>query len=432
MNQVTKLQGEIPDYPVRGEKCYKHGLFWVSPHNFELVDQANDPKFVSIHDVTLRDGEQTPGVTFLEDERVAIAEVLSELGVSRIEAGMPAVSDAVFNSLKRITRKNLKPEIYGFARALEKDVRLVLDSGASGIVIEHCVSPYKCKYGYGLTPETLVDRLVTSIKFAKQNGLKTTFMGWDWFRAPIEFTHWLIDEIMNEVEFDGLTIVDTVGSTLPDAVYEMFKRFHAWFPSLALEFHGHNDFNLGVGCALAAVKAGAACVHTAMNALGDRTGNTATEEVVLSLEILKDIRTGVDLTKFDRASRFIAEIAKIPIPASKPILGERNYMIESGIATHLTHKTKHILGDQALYPSNGTILPALIGRAGEEQLILGKNSGASSVMLILEKCNIPYTEEEVEKILDAVKEEAFVTKALVSEETFLYLVDKIKTASEPC
>lgn len=425
-DQVKKLHGEIPDYPVHGEKFYKQGNFWVSPHNFELVDNKNNPEFVSIHDVTLRDGEQTPGVTFLEDERVAIAEVLSELGVSRIEAGLPVVSDAVFNSLKRIVKKNLKSEIYGFSRALEKDVKLVLDSGASGIVIEHCVNPYKCKYGYGLTSEELLNRMIASIKFAKSNGLKTTFMGWDWFRAPIEFTHWLITEIFNAVEFDGLAIVDTVGSTVPDAVYEMFRRFHEWFPSLKLEFHGHNDFNLGIGCVLAAVKAGAVCVHTAMNALGERTGNTATEEVVLSLEILKDIRTGIDLSKIDRTSRFVAEIAKVPIPASKPILGERNFIIESGIATHITHRTKHILGDKALYPSNGTILPAVIGRMGEEKLILGKNSGNSSVKIFLEKHGIPYTEKDLDKILEAVKEEAFITKALVSEETFLYLVNKVK------
>jgi isopropylmalate/homocitrate/citramalate synthase len=419
--KIVKLTGEIPDYKVEGEPCYKKGYFWVSPHNYELVDTSNDPDFVGIHDVTLRDGEQLPGVTFLEDERVAIAEVLNEMGVTRIEAGMPAVSDIAYNALKRIAHNQHDSMIYGFARAMEKDVQLVLDSGAEGIIIEHCVNPYKCKYGYGLTPEKLVDRLVKSIRMAKKNGLRTVFMGWDWFRTPIEFTHWLIEAIVNETEFDGLTIVDTVGSTLPDAVEAMFTKFHTWYPQLELEFHGHNDFNLGNACALAAIKGGARVVHTAMNGLGERSGNIATEEVVMNLEVLKNIKTGVKLNKIDRASRLISEISKTPIPPQKPILGIRNYTIESGIATDLTRK----LGERELRPSNGTILPALIGREGGELFVYGKNSGVASVVLFLEQRGLTATREEMEEILALIKREALVSKALVPEETVLYFANQV-------
>lgn len=418
---MKKIEKVIPDYPLEGTTYYKKGYYWVSPHNTELVDTSNDPSFVAIHDVTLRDGEQTPGVTFLEDERVAIAEALNELGVTRIEAGMPAVSDVVFNSIKRMAKKGFKSKIYGFARALEKDVNLVLQTGAEGIIIEHCVNPYKCKYGYDLTPEKLVSRLVDSIRYAKKNGLRTVFMGWDWFRTPIEFTYWLIESILNETELDGLTIVDTVGSTIPDAVEEMFRRFHNWFPSLELEFHGHNDFNLGIACALSAIKGGARVIHTSVNALGERAGNIATEEVVLTLEILKQIDTGVQLSKIDRVSKLVSQISKIPIHPNKPILGKLNYMIESGIATHLSLK----MGDKEPRPSNGTILPALIGRQEGEQPVLGKNSGISSIMLFANKYGLSCSKEEAEQILEMVKKEAFITKALVSEQTFLYFAEKV-------
>lgn len=420
-DKLVKLKGEIPDYKVEGEPCYKKGVYWVSPHNYELVDTSDDPSFVGIHDVTLRDGEQLPGVTFLEDERVAIAEVLSEMEVTRIEAGMPAVSEIAFNALKRIAHSNLKPMIYGFARAMEKDVQLVLDSGAEGIIIEHVVNPYKIKYGYELTPEKLVNRLVTAIKFSKRSGLRTVFMGWDWFRTPIEFTHWLIEAIVNETEFDGLTIVDTVGSTLPDAVESMFSKFHAWYPQLELEYHGHNDFNLGNACALAAIKGGARVVHTAMNGLGERTGNIATEEVVLSLEVLKHIDTGVNMEKIDRTSRLISEISKVPIHHQKPVLGIRNYTIESGIATDLSRK----LGDKELRPSNGTILPAIIGREGGELFVFGKNSGISSIALFLEKRGMSADRDQMKEILGMVKQEALVSKALVPEETVLYFANKV-------
>lgn len=422
MNEKVKMiQGEIPDYPIQGESFYKKGCFWVSEHNKKLVDCSSDPEFVGIHDVTLRDGEQTPGVTFLEDERVEIAKALNELGVTRIEAGMPAVSDIVFNSLKRISHSGLKAKVYGFARATEKDVQLVLESGADGIVIEHCVNPLKCKYGYGLTPEKFVDRMVKSIRLAKKNGLRTVFMGWDWFRTPIEFTHWLIEAILNETEFDGLTIVDTVGSTLPEAVEEMFRRFHEWYPQLELEFHGHNDFNLGNACALAAIRGGAGVVHSAMNGLGERTGNVATEEITACLEVLKGIDTGVDLTKVDRVSRMVAEISKVPIHAKKPILGAMNYTIESGVATNLSLK----LGDREPHPSNGTILPGLIGREGGEITAYGKNSGASSIGLFLKRHGMEAEKEEIDQILNLVKTEGIITKAMVPEETVMYFVKKV-------
>lgn len=419
--QVKMLHDEIPDYPVRGTDFYKENCYWVSMHNKELVDTSADPEFVGIHDVTLRDGEQSPGVTFLEDERVEIAKTLDELGVTRIEAGMPAVSDVVARSLTRIAHAGLKSKVYGFARATEKDVRLVLDSGADGIVIEHCVNPLKCKYGYDLTPEKLVSRMVNAIRSAKQSGLRTVFMGWDWFRTPIEFTHWLVEAILNETELDALTIVDTVGSTLPEAVEEMFRRFHQWYPQLELEFHGHNDFNLGNACALAAIRGGARVVHAAMNGLGERTGNVATEEIGLCLEVLKGIHTGLDLTKIDRASRMIAEVSKVPIHPKKPVLGVMNYTIESGVATHLSLK----LGDREPHPSNGTILPELIGREGGEITAYGKNSGASSINLFLKRHGLSADKEQVDQILKMVKQEAFITKAMVPDETVMYFVKKV-------
>lgn len=423
---IASIQGQIPDYPVQGMDFYKEGQYWVSMHNKELVDSTGDPAFVGIHDVTLRDGEQSPGVTFLEEERVEIARVLDEVGVTRIEAGMPAVSDVVSRSLYRIAHAGLKAKVYGFARATEKDVRLVLDSGADGVVVEHCVNPLKCKYGYDLTPEKLVNRLVTSIRMAKQHGLRTTFMGWDWFRTPIEFTHWLIESILNETELDGLTIVDTVGSTLPEAVEEMFRRFHTWYPQLELEFHGHNDFNLGNACALAAVRGGARVVHGAMNGLGERTGNVATEEIAMCLQILKSIDTGIDFQKIDRASRMIAEVSKVPIHPKKPVLGVMNYTIESGVATHLSLK----LGDREPHPSNGTILPGVIGRPGGEITAYGKNSGASSINLFLQRNGLSADRAAVDRILELVKREAFITKAMVPEETVMYFVKKVLREQE--
>lgn len=413
--EIKKITGQIPDYPLEGTDWYKKGYYFVSPHNIGLTDLGNAPDFVAIHDVTLRDGEQTPGVTFTEDERVYIGELLNDLGVSRIEAGMPIVSDAQFNAMKRMSKLGFRSELYGFARAVPKDVELVSQAGADGIVIEHCVCPRKCRYGYHLTPEALVERIAGAAKRAHELGLKTVFMGWDWFRAPLEFTLWLIDAVLQETSLDGLTIVDTVGSTLPDAVEAMFRIFHEKFPDLTLEFHGHNDFGVGVACALSAVKGGASVVHTAMNALGERTGNTATEEVVGCLEILRRIPTGVNMSLIDKTAQVISEISKVPIPAGKPFLGERNYIVESGVATHLELS----MGEHATDPMSGTITPLVIGRQPGERIRLGKNSGRASVELILQKHGLEYDDALVSVLLQDVKKQAMLTKAIVSEEAFL-------------
>ena len=158
-----------------------------------------------------------------------------------------------------------------------------------------------------------------------------------------------------------------------------------------------------------------------MNGLGERTGNVATEEIGLCLEVLKGIHTGLDLTKIDRASKMIAEVSKVPIHPKKPILGVMNYTVESGVATHLSLK----LGDKEPHPSNGTILPELIGREGGEITAYGKNSGTSSINLFLQRHGLSASREEVDQILKMVKQEAFVTKSMVPEETVMFFTKKV-------
>ncbi len=421
--ELVTYTDEMFEAPFEGKPWYKEGEYFVSRGNFELVDHSKDPAHVDIHDCTLRDGEQRPGICFTEDERVFIGEQLIDLGVDRMEAGMPIVSDIQFNAMKRICKLDTKnTKIMGFARALAKDIERVADTGAYGAVIEHCMDPQKCRYGYDLTPKKMVDRIVSACKRSRELGLFTVYMGWDWFRAPLDFSLWFINEVLQQVELDGLTIVDTTGCTLPAAVGAMFKAFHEQFPNLPLEFHGHNDFNLGVACSLEAINNGATRIHTAMNALGERTGNVATEEVVASLHILSGIKTGVDMHKINRVANVVAEIAKSPIVPSKPILGDANFIVENGVATDILFKMQH--AGKASNPGNGPISTAAIGKAPFEIIKLGKNSGNSAIKLMLEKYNIPYDDELVKAVLADVKRESILIKNIVSEESFLAIVAK--------
>ncbi len=415
---------EVPDYDLR-EPFYKEGAKWTTRHNFELEKHHIDS--VVIHDVTLRDGDQTPGSVFLEDERLRIADALAEMKVPRIEAGMPNVSKAVENSMRRmVARKYPNTKIYSFIRAVEADVDLSKDIGCDGIIIEYCVNPVIIKHAYKKTPKWVVENLIKCINHAKDIGFEdVTFMGWDWFRTPIEFTKPLIQELYDKSKLDGLVIVDTYGSSTPDAVEEMFRLFKGWFPRLRLECHGHTDNGCGCGNVLAALWGGAEVIHTSLNGMGERCGNIPTEDVAVLCEIHKGIKTGMDLTKLAPACQVTSVISRIPIPAGKAVTGTRALCIESGVSLDIEYKMMNNK-DYKVTNIYDSFSPDLVGRMDKIHPVLGKNSGKSSIKLMLEQYGLEATDEQVLEILEKVKAEAYVTKSGVSDDMFLKFVNDVK------
>ncbi|MGI6277039.1 MAG: LeuA family protein, partial [Brevefilum fermentans] len=414
----------IPDYELK-EPFYIEDIKWTSKHNWDLEDKSKRRDYIEIHDVTLRDGDQTPGSVFLEDERVRIADALAELKIPRIEAGMPVVSKVVENAMRRmVAKKYHHTKIFGFARALEKDVELCQDIGCDGVIVEYCVNPFTNKYAYQNTPKSIMDKLVSAISKAHEYGMYTVFMGWDWFRTPIEFTKPLMEELVQNVSLDGLAMVDTFGSATPDAVEEMFRLFKEGFPELRLEFHGHNDISCGVANCLAAVWGGAEVVHTAMNGLGDRCGNVPTEELAVLLEMHKGINTGLDLKQIAPTCELVSQISNVPFHDNKPVMGDRPYKVEAGILMDIAWKLNQN-EDKKVTNFMISVDPKVVGREDEVNYVLGKNSGKKSVQLFLEKYNLEATDEQIDKILQLIIEEAMVRKGLVSESVFLKLVDKV-------
>ena len=406
--------GAMPDFPLE-EPYYKgDGLLWTSKYNFDFEDKSKRRENVVIHDVTLRDGDQTPGVVLLEEERVRIADALAEMGVPRIEAGMPMVGKHVENAMRRMV---------AFIRAMKSDAELAVDIGCDGVIVEYTVNPIIIKYAYKKTPSEVRDMLVEAINTAKAAGLDATFMGWDWFRTPIEYTKWLVGELVSKTAMDGLVLVDTYGCATPEAVEEMTTRFHEWFPSLRLEFHGHNDMGCGNANCLAAVRGGAEVVHGAIHGLGERCGNVATEELAVMFELHKNMRTGIDLTKLYNVGHLVSTISKVPIYDNKPILGRRPYMAESGVAMDIAYKLSN--SDRNVKNLNIAVDPSLIGRPDDLEFVLGKSSGKNSIKLFLDKYGIEATNEQIQEILDMVKAEAMVTKDLVSEGAFRQFVTKV-------
>ena len=170
------------------ESSHEEGKWWVSPYNFvpEVREGLNLPSRVEIHDATLRDGEQTPGVVFTVDDKVAIASKMSEIGVERIEAGLPAVSPQDAEAIKEISKLGLRSKIFTFARALKQDIDMALECGADGVVIEVPIGYPKLVTQFGWTWEDVFKKSRDVINYAKEQGLYAVFFPYDTTRARAE------------------------------------------------------------------------------------------------------------------------------------------------------------------------------------------------------------------------------------------------------
>lgn len=411
---------EFDFYPLEGQSYFDNDRFWVSPLNFLPENLKDLPEKVIIHDCTLRDGEQTPKVAYTKNERVRIAQQLNELGVDRIEIGMPIISEDLRSAIKEVMKLNLKSDVVAFARAHPDDVALSVECGVQHIIVEHTVNPYLCKYAYKLDEDDVKKRIFDNVSSAKKAGLWTCFMGWDFSRTPLEFSRKIYQAAV-DAGADALTIVDTFAVATPQAIGYAIKKMSEWFPGIQLEFHVHNDFGLGMATAMAAVQNGATVIHTAMNALGERTGNLATEEVATTFGILTGNRTNVNLEKLYETSRVISDITGIYPNVNKTVFGKNCFGIESGVVSHYTEALRQVGFKPIAYP----YLPHVVGRT-EEDYFIGYLSGRLTIDFYLERNGFKdATQEQREEVLNAVKQECLVRRTLLSEEDFVAIAKKI-------
>ena len=222
---------------------WKTDNWHVSQWNYldEVTAGFTPPKQVKIHDVTLRDGEQQAGITFTKDDKIRIAEGLAELGVHRIEAGMPAVSPNDEAAIREIVKRNLGPEIFCFARCMEKDIQLAADCGVAGIVVEIPASQHLITRAYKWSMDKAIDLSIKATRIAKEKGLYTVFFTIDATRSDMDWLLKLVDRVAQEGHMDAFTLVDTFGVLSPQgATY--FTRKIKENVKKPLEIHFHSDF----------------------------------------------------------------------------------------------------------------------------------------------------------------------------------------------
>jgi isopropylmalate/homocitrate/citramalate synthase len=393
----------------------------VSPWNYleEVTKGFQPPKEVKIHDITLRDGEQQAGIIFTKDDKVRIAEKLAEVGVHRIEAGMPAVSPRDEAAIKEIVKRNLTSDIFCFSRCMVDDVKRAADCGVKGIIIEIPASAHLIEQAYKWPLEKAIDLSISATASAKEQGLYTVFFTIDATRSDLNWLLDLVDKVATEGHMDAFTLVDTFGVLSPHAAAYFTKRVKERVEK-PLEIHFHSDFGMGVANTINAILAGAEVIHTTVTGIGERAGNTPMEETVLALLTMYGIDVGIDYSKMNELSKLVQELSGSRVPASRPFIGDGAYSIESGIVTGW-FKNVFEENPTTVFP----VHPDFVGH-DSPKIVMGKKSGLDNIAVWSEKLGIQLDEEEALSALQEIKLRSHDLKRVLTEEEFREIAEGVK------
>ena len=365
----------------------------VEDYHPETAGHRRIPEHVTIWDETLRDGEQMPGVHFSPEEKLRIAELLSEVGVGILNAGIPVVSETEAQAVDRIAHAGLKAKILAAARTVPKDVEAVIKSGVTHIAIFVAASHVHLKYKLRMSQEEVQKASVSAVRQAKDAGLHVAFVTEDTVRAPFDFVERLYRDVQ-DAGADTLVVADTVGVMTPLTFAWFLDEFSRRVHPKELSVHCHNDFGLATANSITAVEHGARFPHVCVNGIGERAGNASFEEVVMGLERLYGVTTGIRSDRLFELSRLVEELSGVPIAANKAIVGYNAFSHEAGIHTH------GILSHTLTYEP---IQPHIVGR--QRQMILGKHTGKAAIVEKLKEHGIVASDTDLLRLLNRVKSE---------------------------
>lgn len=401
---------------------WKTDKWFVSLWNYldGIREGLSLPHRVLFHDTTLRDGEQQAGIIYTKNDKIAIAEKLAEVGIHRIEAGLPVVSPQDEAAIREIVKRNLGPEIFSFARCMPDDVKRAADCGVDGVVVEIPTSQHMIQTAYRWPLEKVLDSAIRTTALAKELGLKTAFFPIDASRAEISWFLELVKKIATEGHMDSLVVVDSFGVTSPHVVPFLMKEIKKVVDK-PLEAHFHNDFGLATANTVMAVAAGAEVVHVTVGGTGERAGNASLEEVATILLTMYGIDAGLKTEKFCELAQLVRKLGNVPIQPSKPIIGDGIFNIESGIVAMFLVNCG-MADVLELFPFHWT----LVGNH-EPEVVIGKKSGKDSVKLRLDKLSQNLTDEQILKAVDLIKHRAFAKKALLTDDEFEEILEEVRS-----
>jgi len=376
---------------------------------------------IKIMDTTLRDGEQTTGVSFNEMEKLSMAKVLlNDLKVDRIEVASARVSEGEFRGVKRITdwaRDNgqlHKVEILGFVDN-GNSIDWIVSSGGKVLNLLLKGSYKHVTEQLRRTPEEHLEDAIRNIRMANEKGLTVNVYLEDWsngMRHSKEYVHFMMKGLSGE-PISHFMLPDTLGILAPDETYNYCKEMVDTYPTLEFDFHAHNDYDLAISNVFHAIKAGVMCIHTTINGLGERAGNAPLSSVIATIKDHMKMTTNVDESKLNMVSKLVESFSGIRIPTNKPLIGEFVFTQCSGV---------HADGDSKNNLYFNDLLPERFGR--ERKYALGKTSGKANIKKNLEDIGINLDAESLKKVTERVIELSD-KKNTVSAEDLPYIVSDV-------
>ena len=376
---------------------------------------------ITIMDTTLRDGEQTTGVSFNDLEKLSMAKVLlNDLKVDRIEVASARVSDGEFKGVKRITNWASenghldKIEVLGF---VDKGVSIewIINAGAKVLNLllkgsyKHVTEQLRKK------PEEHLADAKENIDLAISKGLTVNVYLEDWsngMRNSKDYVHFMLKGL-SDSKINRFMLPDTLGILDPDETYDYCAEMIEAFPNLNFDFHAHNDYDLAIANVFHAIKAGVRCIHTTINGLGERAGNAPLSSVIATIKDHLKLETNVNEKKLNTVSKLVESFSGIRIPTNKPLIGEFVFTQCSGI---------HADGDNKNDLYFNELLPERFGRI--RKYALGKTSGKANIKKNLENLGINLDPDALMKVTDRVIQLSD-KKANVSAEELPYIVSDV-------
>lgn len=374
-------------------------------------------KEIIVVDTTLRDGEQTAGVVFSNHEKIAIADLLDEIGVDQLEVGIPTMGGDEKVAIKKIAQRGLKASIMAWNRAVISDIEQSIDCGADAVAISISVSDIHIEHKLKTSREWVLESMLKSVEYAKKNGVYVSVNGEDASRADRDFLVQFITEA-KKAGADRFRYCDTVGIMEPFKINGIIKDLRET-TNFDIEMHTHNDFGMATANAIAGILGGATHVGVTVNGLGERAGNAALEEVFMALKHVYGYELDVDTKRFRELSEYVSRASGRELPSWKAIVGTNMFAHESGI--HADGAIKNPKNYEAFSPDEVGL---------ERQLVIGKHSGRASILKKFEEYGEELDNKAADWLLEKVRETSVNLKRSLFDKELVQLYREYKKVAK--